>query len=132
MEFRLFQSVAAVGSIVLTAILLELIRRRKLKDELWIPWLIVGITPLGLSLWIKPWATVARWLGVAYEPALLLALASLLSFILILYLTVVVSSLLRRNLRLAQEIALLEMRVNALGAPHSGVAPRSDFRPSQV
>ena len=30
MEFRLFQSIAAIGSLLQTAIVLELIRRRKL------------------------------------------------------------------------------------------------------
>ncbi len=115
MEFRLFQSVAAVASIVLTVILLELIRRRKLKDELWIPWLLAAITPLVASLWISPWAAVARWLGIVYEPALLLALGILLLTAMILYLAVVVSTLMRRNLRLAQDLALLRQRVERIG-----------------
>ncbi len=115
MEFRLFQSVAAVASIVLTVILLELIRRRKLKDELWIPWLLAAITPLIASLWISPWAAVARWLGIVYEPALLLALGILLLTAMILYLAVVVSTLMRRNLRLAQDLALLRQRVERIG-----------------
>ncbi len=122
MEFRLFQSVAAVASIVLTAILLELIRRRKLKDELWIPWLLAAITPLVASLWISPWAAVARWLGIVYEPALLLALGILLLTSMILYLAVVVSTLMRRNLRLAQDLALLRQRVERIGVQVSGAA----------
>lgn len=111
MEFRLFQSFAAVGSLVLTLILLELIRRRKLKDELWVPWLLVAIIPLVTSLWIQPWAMLARWLGIFYEPALLLGLGTLLSISMILYLTVVVSTLMKKNLRLAQEIALIQLRI---------------------
>ena len=103
MEFRLFQSIAALGSILLTAIVLELIRRRKLKDELWVPWLLVGIAPLVASLWIPPWAALARWLGIVYEPSLLLALGILLCVSMILYLTVVLSTLMGRNLRLVQE-----------------------------
>ncbi len=111
MEFRLFQSFSAVGSLVLTLILLELIRRRKLKDELWVPWLLVAIIPLVTSLWIQPCATLARWLGILYEPALLLGLGTLLSISMILYLTVVVSTLMKKNLRLAQEIALIQLRI---------------------
>ena len=126
MEFRLFQSIAAIGSIVLTTIVLELIRRRKLKDELWVPWLIVAITPLFASLWISPWATLARWLGIAYEPALLLALGILLSISMILYLAVVISTLMRRNLCFAQELALLQMRVENLAGERSGARPEID------
>ncbi len=123
MEFRLFQSVAAIGSLLLTAIVLELIRRRKLKDELWVPWLIVAITPLLASLWISPWAALARWLGIVYEPALLLALGILLSISMILYLAVVMSTLMRRNLRLSQELALLQVRVESLALERSGGRP---------
>ena len=110
MELRLFQSVAAISSLLLTGLVLELIRRRKLKDELWLPWLLVAIAPLVASLWIRPWAALAHWLGIIYEPALLLGLATLLGFAMLLYLTVVVSTLMRQNLRLAQDLALLRMR----------------------
>ena len=115
MELRLFQSVAALSSLLLTGLVLELIRRRKLKDELWLPWLLVAVAPLVTSLWIRPWAAVAHWLGIIYEPALLLGLALLLGFAMLLYLTVVVSTLMRQNLRLAQDLALLRMRVESAG-----------------
>ena len=59
MEFRPFQTMAALGSVVLTFVVLELIRRRKLSEELWIPWLLVAIAPLVAALWIAPWAYVA-------------------------------------------------------------------------
>lgn len=113
MELRLFQAVAALSSILLTGLVLELIRRRKLKDELWLPWLVVTIAPLVASLWIRPWAELARWLGIVYEPALLLGFATLLGFAMLLYLTVVVSALMRQNLRLAQDLALLRLRVES-------------------
>jgi hypothetical protein len=111
MGFRLFQVVIALGSLGLTLAVLELIRRRRLKDELWLPWLLVSGTPLVMSFWIAPWAAVAHWLGIAYEPALLFVLGILLCLALILYLTVVVSTLMRQNLRLAQDVALLAHRV---------------------
>jgi hypothetical protein len=114
MEFRLFQTAAAISSLIFTGIVLELIRRRRLKDELWVPWLLVAIAPLILSLWIRPWALLAHWLGIVYEPALLLGLATFLLFGMLLYLTVVVSTLMRQNLRLAQDLALLRMRVEGI------------------
>jgi hypothetical protein len=113
MEFRLFQSVAVVTSVLLTALVLELIRRRKLKDELWLPWLLLAVAPLLAGLWIAPWAALARWLDIAYEPALLLALGTFLCLAMILHLTVVVSGLMRNNVRLAQEVAALRLRLDA-------------------
>jgi hypothetical protein len=113
MLIRPFQIFVAVSSLALTLFVLELIRRRKIKDELWLPWLVVSITPLVMSFWIAPWARLARLLGIAYEPALLLMLGLLLCLALILYLTVVVSTLMRQNLRLAQELALLRERIDS-------------------
>ena len=113
MAIRPFQIFVAASSLALTLLVLELIRRRKIKDELWLPWLVVSITPFVISLWISPWAGLAHVLGIAYEPALLLMLGLLLCLALILYLTVVVSTLMRQNLRLAQEMALLRERVEA-------------------
>lgn len=119
MEFQLFRPVATIGSLLMVGILLELIRRRRLKEELWVPSLLIAIAPLVACLWISPWASVAGWLGIHYEPALLLGLAILLCLAMILYLAVVVSTLMQRNLRLAQELALLGAQV-ARGAAASG------------
>ena len=121
MPIRPFQIFVAMSSLALTALVLELIRRRKIKDELWLPWLVVSITPFVMSLWISPWARLAHLLGIAYEPALLLMLGLLLCLALILYLTVVVSTLMRQNLRLAPDLALLRPRMDALaGRPARG------------
>lgn len=130
MEIRLFQFVAALSSIALTAIVVELIRRRRLKDELWLPWLLVAVAPLIASLWISPWAALARGLGIQYEPALLLGFAILLCFALLLYLTVVVSGLMRQNLRLAQELGILRMRIDPIGNPSGdNTAPMETNQP---
>ena len=119
MLIRPFQIFVAASSLALTVFVLELIRRRKIKDELWVPWLVVSITPFVMSLWISPWAGLAHLLGIAYEPALLLMLGLLLCLALILYLTVVVSTLMRQNLRLAQEMALLRERIESSGPARS-------------
>ena len=129
MEFQLFRPVATIGSLLMIGILLELIRRRMLKEELWVPSLLIATAPLVASLWISPWATVANWLGIVYEPALLLGLAIGLCLAMILYLAVVLSALMQRNLRLAQELALLGAQVErrqAVRTPLSSTSPNRD------
>ena len=123
MGLRLYQVVVGASSLALTLLVLELIRRRRIQDELWLPWLFVSVTPLVMSFWIAPWAALAHWLGIVYEPALLFVLGILLCLALILYLTVVVSTLIRQNLRLAQELALLHERVGSL-APRAPTPER--------
>jgi hypothetical protein len=122
MELRNFQTVAVAGSLLLLGLVFELIRRRALKEELWVPWILVSLVPLLAGLWIEPWARLAQWLEVRYEPILLVAGAMALCFGMILYLTVVISSLMRQNLRLAQDVAVLRERVESLDAPAAGRA----------
>jgi hypothetical protein len=112
---KFYQIVATLASLGATSIVVELIRRRRLQAVLWLPWIAAALLPAVLGVWVTPWATFARWLGIAYEPLLLVALAALVSYALLLYLTVVVSSLLQKNLYLAQEVALLKSRLEELG-----------------
>lgn len=110
MEFK-YQVVAVALSLAGLFSVLELIRRRRIQDVLWLPWLFIAVAPAIVGLWIRPWAALAHWLGILYEPLLLMALATILIFAMLLYLSVVVSSLIRKNLRLAQELALLRHRI---------------------
>ena len=114
MRFELYQAVAGLASLAATSIVVELIRRRRLEHALWLPWLAAALLPAVLGVWVRPWASFARWLGIAYEPLLLVALASLVSYALLLYLTVVVSSLMQKNLTLAQELALMKSRLEEI------------------
>jgi hypothetical protein len=106
-----YQLVAVGLSTSAVLLVIELIRRRRIQNVLWLPWLGASLVPAVLGLWIRPWAAFARWLGILYEPLLLVVAASLLSFALLLYLSVVVSALIQKNLRLAQELALLRSRL---------------------
>jgi integral membrane sensor domain MASE1 len=113
MEFK-YQAVAVLLTLTGLLIVFELIRRRQIQDVLWLPWIMIAMTPTIVGLWIRPWALLAQWLGILYEPLLLVALGSVLSFAMLMYLTVVVSSLIRKNLRLAQELALMREELRQL------------------
>lgn len=114
MKFEPYQLVALAASAVATLLVVELIRRRRIQHVLWLPWLAAALVPAILGAWIRPWAAFAHLLGILYEPLLLVALAVLIVFAMLLYLTVVVSSLIQKTLRLAQELALLRSRLEEI------------------
>lgn len=113
--------VVALASVALAVLVLDLIRRQRIKEELWFAWLLAGFGPLVCSLWLAPWATLAHWLGIAYEPALLMIAGIFFALVLILHQTTVISTLMRQNQRLAQEVASLRWRMDrterAAGVP---------------
>ena len=113
--FQPIRIAAVVASLALVVLVCELIRRRRIKEELWVAWLLASLGPLACSLWLGPWATLARWLGIHYEPALLMIVGLFFSVLLMLYVTTVLSALMRQNQRLAQEVAYLSWRLDKLG-----------------
>jgi hypothetical protein len=118
MKLQAYQAVAIIMSAAAVATVVELIRRRRIQDALWLPWLLAALMPALLGLWTRPWAWLAHQLGILYEPLLLVALASLVSFGLLLHLSVVVSTLIGQNMRLAQEVALLREELDRVARPH--------------
>ena len=111
---------ASVASIVLILVVLELIRGRRLKERYALLWLVTGVVLLVLSLWREGLNTIAGWLGVSgYPPAILFAAATLFIIVVLLHYSTVLSELHDQNVVLAQRLALLEERLQALstGSP---------------
>jgi hypothetical protein len=104
--------VAAIASILLLVVILELIRSRRLQERYALLWLATGVVLLALSLWRGGLNTIAGWVGVeTYPPAVLFAIASLFILVVLLHYSTVISRLSDQNKILAQRLALLERRL---------------------
>ena len=115
---------AAIASLLLILIVLELIRGRRLKERYALLWLVTGIVLLVLSAWRDGLTTIAGWLGVAtYPPAILFAVATLFIIVVLLHYSTVLSQLDDQNTVLAQRLALLEQRLEALPQPRVAAPP---------
>ena len=103
----------AVASVLLVLVVLELIRKRRLRERYALLWLATGVVLLVLSLWRSGLNTIAGWLGVrGYPPAVLFAVATLfILLVLLLDYSTVISKLADQNTILAQRLALLEERL---------------------
>ena len=106
---------AAIASLLLILIVLELIRGRRLKERYALLWLVTGVVLLVLSAWRDGLNTIAGWLGVAtYPPAILFAVATLFIIVVLLHYSTVLSQLDDQNTLLAQRLALLEADLEEL------------------
>jgi hypothetical protein len=108
------QVVAIVVSVTLLAVVIELVRRRKLTEEYSFVWILCAIALLSLSLWRDLLHVVAHWLGVFYPPAVLLLVLTVFVFVACLYFSVVVSRQRQQIERLAEEQAILAARQREL------------------
>lgn len=104
--------VAAVASVILLIVVLELIRSRRLRERYALLWLVTGVVLLVLSAWRSGLNTIADWVGVTgYPPAVLFAVATLFILLVLLDYSTVISRLSNENTVLAQRLALLEQRL---------------------
>ena len=101
--------IAGIASLVLIAVVLELIRSRRLRERYALLWLVTGVALLALSVWRGGLNTIADWVGVETDPpAVLFAVASLFILLVLLHYSTVISRLSDQNTILAQRLALLE------------------------
>jgi hypothetical protein len=103
--------VAAVGAVLLLALIFELIRRRRLQERYALLWLLTAFVLLVFSVWRDALRLVAEQVGIAYPPSALFVIASFFILVVLLHYSTVISELAEKNLALAQRLALLENRL---------------------
>jgi len=107
----LIKILAILGSGSVLFVVIELIRRGRLKERYSLLWLFAGGVLLVFSSSRYLLEYVARLLGVFYPPSLLFLLAFLFLLLITLHFSVVVSGLSEKNKQLAQEVALLRQEL---------------------
>src|SRR2546423_14163229 len=116
------QIVALTVSVVLLLVVLELVRRRKLREEYSFLWFVSSLALLALSVRREILHAAARWLGVHYPPILLVMLLILMVFVASLCFSVIVSRQRQQIERLIEETAILAAQVRELRAQRSAPA----------
>ncbi len=111
---------AAVFSLGFLVVVLEFVRSKKLKEQYSLLWLLIGGVMILLALWRNLLNLVASWLGIYYAPSLLFMVGILFSFTLILHYSVIISRLHTQNVRLAQEIGILNKKIDDLNERFNG------------
>jgi hypothetical protein len=105
---------AITGSASLLFLVLELIRRGRLKERYSLLWLFSGVVMLILSLSRELLEYIARQVGIFYPPSLLFLVAFIFLLLITLHFSAVISGISEKNKRLAQDIALLRQTLDEL------------------
>ena len=105
---------AAIASLGLLIAVLELVRRRRLREKYALLWILTAIVLLVLSVWRGAVTSIATALGVSYGPTVLFAVGALFVLVVLLHYSTVISALTDRTVVLAQKVASLEHRIDEL------------------
>lgn len=112
--------VGAAGSVGALLLVLELVRRRHLREEYALLWLATGVVLLLLSLSRPLLDTLASLTGIFYPPSALFLVALLFVLTILLHFSVVLTRLSQQNRELAQQLALLRHDLERVASVDEG------------
>lgn len=116
------KALAIAGSAGVLFVVLELIRRGRLKERYALLWLAASAVLLVLSLSRRLLESIAGTVGIFYPPSLLFLVAFVFLLLITLHFSAVISGLSEKNKRLAQEVALLRQELETLKQTTAGGA----------
>lgn len=114
---------AILGSVLLLGFIIDLVRRRKLKEEYSVLWVLTGVVVLVLAAWLELLETISDAIGAVALSSTIFFFALLFIFLLVLHFSVRISMLERRLTALIQEVALQRPRRPTSALATSAAAP---------
>src|ERR687883_603841 len=104
----------AVVGVLLLLVILELLRRRRLREKYAVLWIVVGLGVVPLAIFPRGLDWVASLVGVASGVSLVLFMGLVLLLLICIHLSWEVSQLEEETRTLSEEIALIRTRLDAL------------------
>ena len=105
------------ASTALLLYILEMVRRRRLREEYSILWLAGRALILVLSLKQSWLDRIARAAGIAYPPSFLFLVGILFIILILIHFSIAISKLHQMNKKMAQEMALMKDSLPESGPP---------------
>ena len=110
--------VGVLGSLAALVFILELVRRRRLREEYSLLWLATALVLLLLSISRPLLDVLAQAVGIFYPPSALFLVALLFVLALLMHFSMVITRLTQENKETAQQIALLRYELSQRKAAH--------------
>lgn len=102
------QLISIIGSVSLFVVVFNLVRKRRLKTEYSLIWLIVSIVFIVFSLWKNGIDWMAGLLGIAYAPSVLFLLLLFGIVMLLIEFSLIISKQAEKIKILSQEFGLMK------------------------
>ncbi len=122
------QLAGAVLALLSVAVVVELVRRRRLSEWQSLVWLAVAAAVGGFAAHRRVQFLLADFVGIYYPPVLILAAFVFGGLVILLLQSVALTRLESRNRRLAQEVALLRERLDGIESGSASAGPGRESR----
>lgn len=120
--------IAVAGSLFILGLIIELVRRRRLKEEYSLLWILTALVLLLFSLWYELLLEVTSLIGAVLPSSTLFFFGLMFVLLMLLHFSVRVSQLERQMTALVQEIGLLT--ISSPATPHEPHSEDAAERPA--
>jgi len=108
------QVLAIIGSILFLIFIIELIRKRKIKDAYGLLWIFIGVIFIVIAVWRQGLEVISRLMGIFYTPAAFLLILIMAILLILIQYSQVISRLSENCKTLNQQIAILKLELKEL------------------
>jgi hypothetical protein len=105
------QIISIIASLIIFFVVINLIRRRRLKTEYSLIWLAVSLTFVVFSFWRNGIDWLASIFGIAYAPSVLFIILLVGIILLLIEFSMIISTQAERIKVLVQELALIKQEL---------------------
>lgn len=109
------QILSIIGSVFLIIFIIELIRRKRLREEFSILWLAMGFVFLGVAMFRDLLDRFSFMIGISYPPTALFLILIVGLMLILMHFSVAISELKEANKKLVQEIGLMKLEAEQRG-----------------
>lgn len=113
-NIHMIQYISIAGSLIFIIFIVDLIRKKRLKEAYALLWLFFALVFLVLSFWRQGLDLISGLIGIAYPPAALFLTLLVAMFLVLIQFSVVISKLSENNKRLSQEVGVLKLELEQL------------------
>ncbi len=112
MDIPIHQKIfALITSVVIFVFIIEMLRRRKLKEEYSWLWILTGIGMIILVFWYKLLVIITNLIGAVTPTTTLFLFSNLFLLVLSIHYSIIISKLTHQIKDVSQEIALLKIEM---------------------
>ena len=108
------QVIAIICNLIFFYFVINLVRRKKIKEEYSILWFFFCVVFLVFSFWREGLEVLASWLGIYYAPMAFLLILILGILSILIHYSVVISTMSEQNKSMVQELGILKSEVKLL------------------
>jgi hypothetical protein len=113
-NINIIQYLSIIGSILILLLVVELVRRKKIKEQYSLLWIFFSLVFIVFSIWRQALDYLASLVGIVYPPAAFLLILVMAVYLILIQYSIIISKLSFQLKESIQEISILKYEIDEI------------------